>query len=152
MYYMSVKIIKNVIITFFIGTYILGTYIFLQGHTFLGTYIFWDIQKYKKSYNNKLLLRIKENFTETQQQLFVSSFYCYLNYNQTNDFVIDLDNIWKWLGFAQKVNAKTLLEKNFVIEKDYKCSLLLQQKQKKEGRGGNNKETIMLNIKTNMIV
>ena len=40
------------------------------------------------------------------------------------------------------------MEKNFVIEKDYKCSLLLQQKQKKEGRGGNNKETIMLNIKT----
>jgi hypothetical protein len=32
---------------------------------------------------NRFINKIKETFTETQQQLFVSSFYCYLNYNQT---------------------------------------------------------------------
>lgn len=106
------------------------------------------ITKLSGTYNSNLLTKIKENFTETQQQLFVTSFYCYLNYDKNTDFVIDLDNIWKWLGFTQKVNAKTLLEKNFIIETDYKCSLLLQQKQKKEGRGGNNHQTFMLNIKT----
>ena len=37
-----------------------------------------------------------------------------------NDFVIDLDNIWKWLGFNQKSNGKFTLEKNFAINKDYK--------------------------------
>ena len=37
-----------------------------------------------------------------QQKLFVSSFYCYLNYDKNKDFVIDLDNVWKWLGFSNK--------------------------------------------------
>jgi hypothetical protein len=73
------------------------------------------ITKLTNDYNNKLLMKIKENFTETEQQLFISSFYCYLNYNSTTDFIIDLDNIWKWIGFQQKVKAKTLLEKNFII-------------------------------------
>jgi hypothetical protein len=63
--------------------------------------------KLSNTYNNKLLEKIKINFTESQQQLFVSSFYCYLNYNPNNDFVIDLDNIWKWLGFSQKIHSKT---------------------------------------------
>jgi phage anti-repressor protein len=83
---------------------------------------------------------------ETQQQLFVSSFYCYLNYNQTTDFVIDLDNVWEWLDFSQKVRAKNLLEKYFIIDIDYK--IIYSQKDKLSGRGGHNKEKIMLSIKT----
>ena len=76
------------------------------------------ITKLSNTYQANLLTKIKEQFTDTEQQLFVSSFYCYLNYNQKNDFVIDLDNIWKWLGFSQKVNAKVLLEKQFIIKTD----------------------------------
>ena len=97
------------------------------------------------SYNNKLLIKIKDTFSDSQQQLFITSFYCWLNYHPLNDFVIDLDNIWKWLGFNQKINAKIALEKNFIIDKDYKSSI---KKEEQKGRGGNNKETILLNIKT----
>jgi len=78
------------------------------------------ITKLSKDYNVKLLIKIKDNFTEFEQQLFLSSFYCYLNYHPTNDFIIDLDDVWKWLGFGQKVNAKRVLERHFVINKDYK--------------------------------
>lgn len=106
------------------------------------------IIKLSNTYNNKLLEKIKENFTETQQQLFISSFYCYLHYNQTTDFVIDLDNIWQWLGFSQKIRAKNLLERHFIIEKDYKFLLARMSEQDKEQHGGHNKQTIMLNIKT----
>ena len=101
----------------------------------------------------------------TEQQLFLSSFYCYLKYDKINDYVIDLDNVWKWLGFNKKCNAKLTLEKNFVINKDYKILLLNVQEQdfmtnnedeivphpKKESKlshGGHNKETIMMNVKT----
>ena len=73
----------------------------------------------------KLLSKIKEKFTDFEQQLFLSSFYCYLNCDPINDFVIDLDNVWKWLDFGQKVNAKRVLEKNFQVDKDYK-NLLCQ--------------------------
>jgi len=103
------------------------------------------ITKLSKDYNVKLLTKIKSNFTDFEQQLFLSSFYCYFNYHPTNDFVVDLDNIWKWLGFSQKVRAKELLEKHFIIDKDYTKSGLLQQNQT---RGGHNKETIRMNVKT----
>jgi len=106
------------------------------------------VTKLSKDYNVKLLVKIKETFSDFEQQLFLSSFYCYLNCDPLNDFVIDLDNIWKWLGFSQKVNAKMLLEKQFVIDKHYTISLLSQQKQQSHSKGGHNKEIFMLNIDT----
>ena len=105
------------------------------------------ITKLNATYNNKLINKIKTNFTETQQQLFVSSFYCYLNYDKKTDFVIDLDDVWKFIGFNQKIKAAALLEKNFTLDIDYKC-LLSQPGEQKKGRGGHNKQIIMMNIKT----
>ena len=112
------------------------------------------------NYQSKLVQKVKNNFSNYEQQLFVSSFYCYLNYNSKTDFVIDLDNVWKWLGFSNKAHSKLTLEKNFVIDKDYKTLLtkLSEQKNtiidpqvgeaKKGTRGGHNRETIMLNVET----
>ena len=48
------------------------------------------ITKLSSDYNVKLLQKIKEQFTDFEHQLFLSSFYCYLNHHPTNDFVIDL--------------------------------------------------------------
>ena len=106
------------------------------------------ITKLSQDYNVKLLTKIKSSFTDFEQQLFLSSFYCYFNHHPTNDYIIDLDNVWKWLGFSQKVRAKELLEKNFVIDKDYIKPLSLERKQSSGGRGGHNKDTFLLNIKT----
>ena len=105
------------------------------------------ITKLSGTYNSKFLKKIKDEFTETQQQLFIASFYCYFNYNKSTDFVINLDNIWEWLGFSQKVKSKNVLVRNFILDIDYKCSFA-RSGEKKEGRGGNNKEIILLNIKT----
>ena len=106
------------------------------------------ITKLSNDYNVKMLVKIKEHFTEFEQQLFLTSFYCYFNYHPINDYVIDLDDVWKWLGFAQKVKAKILLEKQFIIDKDYKKSLSQLGKQSIHTKGGHNKEIFMLNIKT----
>ena len=105
------------------------------------------ITKLSNDYNIKLLTKIKANFSDFEQQLFLSSFYCYLNCDPINDFVIDLDNVWKWLDFNQKYNAERLLEKCFIIGKDYKC-LLLQNEEQKKGRGGHNIKKISLNVNT----
>lgn len=106
------------------------------------------ITRLSQTYNNKLINKIKKEFTETQQQLFVSSFYCYLQYHPTNDYVVDLDNIWKWMGFSTKQKAKMLLEQQFMKEKDYNFLLNLKDKQKDHIRGGYNKQTFLLNIRT----
>jgi hypothetical protein len=106
-------------------------------------------------YQSKLIEKIKTQFNNYEQQMFVASFYCYLNYDSDADFVIDLDNIWKWVGFSQKAGAKRVLEKNFTLDKDYKillCQLaeqsLTDQSEKNDLRGGHNKETITLTVET----
>ena len=115
------------------------------------------ITKLSNDYNVKLLKKIKTIFTDFEQQLFLSSFYCYLNHHPINDFVIDLDNIWKWIGFNQKYNAERLLENNFILNKDYikfsnddSCQncLILPKEDQKKGRGGHNIKKVLLNIKT----
>lgn len=120
------------------------------------------ISKLSNEYNGKLLTKIKDVFTDFEQQLFVSSFYCYLNYNKNTDFVVDLNNVWKWLGFSQKVSVIRVLEKNFTINIDYKILNLSTEKASvneviallnckasvnEEKWGGHNKQTILLTIK-----
>jgi hypothetical protein len=78
------------------------------------------ITRLSNVYNNKLLNKIKDNFTDFEQQLFVSSFYCYLNYDKNIDFIVDLDDVWKWLGFNQKYNIERVLETHFKLDIDYK--------------------------------
>jgi hypothetical protein len=115
------------------------------------------ITKFSSDYQSKLVEKVKKYFTNYEQQIFLSSFYCYLKYDSQKDFVIDLDNVWKWLEFSNKAHAKTVLIKNFSIEKDYKFLLTKTGEQsfgpqiggeKKDTRGGHNKEIIMLNIDT----
>ena len=52
-----------------------------------------SLTRLSKDYESKLINKIKTNFTDTQQQLFVASFYCFLNYDSKKDFVINFDNV-----------------------------------------------------------
>ena len=105
------------------------------------------ITKFTGNYQSKLIEKVKHNFTDYEQQIFLASFYCYLKYDYTTEFVIDLDDVWEWLGFNQKVKAKVLLENHFVLNKDYK-KLLSHPGKQTTMKGGHNKEIFMLNVKT----
>ena len=100
--------------------------------------------KLSKNYQGKLLNKLKESFSTEEQKLFISSFYCYSNF-KSDDFVIDLDDIWRWLGFSRKNDAKKCLEKNFKVETEYKIVL---RRMAENLSGGRPSEKIMLNIKT----
>lgn len=106
------------------------------------------------SYESKLINKIKVKFTKSEQQLFLASFYCYLNNNPLKDYVIDLDNIWGWIGFSRKEHAKRLLKRCFSKDKDYVIKYfattvgVAKIGEKIETRGGKNKEHILLNIDT----
>ena len=73
------------------------------------------ITRLSKDYQSSLITKVKAKFNDPEQQLFVASFYCYLNYNSNTDFIIEFDNIWKWVGFTRKDNAKRLIEKYFIL-------------------------------------
>ena len=105
-----------------------------------------QITKITNVNNNKLLSKIKENFTEEEQKMYIISFYSYLNYDEYKDFIISLDDVWKWLNFSQKDACKRTLQKHFKKDENYK--IILNEEHKKEGRGGHNKETILLNVNT----
>ena len=105
------------------------------------------LTKLTGNYQSIMVEKVRQNFNTSEQQMFISSFYCYLNYDDKRDFVIDLDGIWQWIGFSKKVSAKLLLEKNFIEDTDYKITGSLERKQK-DARGGHNKEVIMLTINT----
>ena len=75
-----------------------------------------NIEIYDKT---KLVEKLKDNFSEDEQRLF-------LNYHPINDFIINLDNVWKFIGFSNKAIRWG----------------------ERKNEGGYNHETIMLNINT----
>jgi hypothetical protein len=101
---------------------------------------------------NELINKLKHHFSEDEQRLYVSNLFLYLNYHPLNDFIINLDNVWKFIGFSNKGNAKRLLQQHFIENNHYKKLLLRTEKQLKNGKNiggaGHNQETIMLNINT----
>jgi len=90
----------------------------------------------------KMIQILNASFTESEQQWFVANLYMYINYHQTNDYLINLENIYKMLGFANKGNAKRTLENNFIINEDYKITILPRE------NGRISTEDIMINTNT----
>lgn len=91
-----------------------------------------------------LINLIKENFNETENKLFELSFTMFITtQNNPDDFIINLDDIYKWIGFNRKDNAKTLLIKNFKKDIDYSIFLFKQKNSK-----GRPSEKILLKIDT----
>lgn len=107
-----------------------------------------SIDRLTDTYNMKLLDNIKEEFSNADQKLFISHFYGYLNYDLQKDFVVDLDDVWKWLEFNQKVRAQEVLERHFTVDVDYKhvTSSIEQCSEEKKGRGGRNIKKIMMTV------
>ena len=111
------------------------------------------LSRLSHEYQSRLLNKIKDNFAAGEHQLFVTSFYCFLNYDTKKDFIIDLDNVWKWLGFTRKDSSKKLLEKHFIQNIDYIIKKISTEVEMSKaappiGGAGLNKEQIMLSVNT----
>jgi phage anti-repressor protein len=96
-------------------------------------------------YQSKMITLLNEEFTEQQSQWYIANLYIYMNYHPTNDYPINLEHVFKMIGFANKGNAKRTLENNFTKDEDYKILLIRTEKQL---HGGHNEENIMLNTDT----
>ena len=95
---------------------------------------------------------LSSEFTDDQQQWYIANLYVYMNFHPTNDFPINLENVFKMIGFANKGNAMKTIKNNFVLDEDYKKLLFRTEKQVKQGKdmggAGLNHEVIMLNVDT----
>jgi hypothetical protein len=113
------------------------------------------LTRLSKNYQNKLINKIKKKITEKEQQLFAGSFYCHLNHHSSNDFIIDLENVWKWIGFRRQDHGKIVLKKFFIENIDYKILPPLKDEkdlslEKSDGKAkkNDNKEQILMTINT----
>jgi len=64
--------------------------------------------------NTKFINELKNQFKEEEQKWYIVNLYMFLNYHPTNEYPINLDNVWSMIGFANKGNAKRTLENNFI--------------------------------------
>lgn len=91
---------------------------------------------------------LQQEFDNEDQKQFVMNFQLYLIYgNDPTRFVVDLNNVWEWLGFSRKDNAKKILIKNFEKNTDYVVQNLLLNLAE-QSFGGHNKEIILMNVNT----
>lgn len=97
------------------------------------------------NFKSKLVDRLDEYFNDEDRRWYVANLFVYLNYHPTNDYPIDLDDIYKVVGFANKGNAKRTLENNFTKAEDYKVVILPTEK---NSHGGRPIEMIKLNVDT----
>jgi hypothetical protein len=107
------------------------------------------------SLQTKMTLILNKEFTEEQQKWYIANLFMYMNYHPTNDYPINLEHVFKMIGFANKENAKRTLKNNFTLNEDYKKLLVRTDEQvpnikdgKNIGGAGLNNETVMLNIDT----
>ena len=96
---------------------------------------------------SKIVDKLNNTFTENEQHWYIANLYMYMNYHSTNDYPINLEDVFKMIGFANKGNAKRTLENNFTKDEDYKVVILRTEKNLNiKDLGGRPDENIMLNI------
>jgi hypothetical protein len=75
--------------------------------------------KLSGTYDNEILNIIQNEFNESQKKLYVAFSYCQFNYDDKNDFIIDISNIWEWLGFSEKKKVIDIIQENYTQNGDY---------------------------------
>jgi hypothetical protein len=94
-----------------------------------------------------LIQKIKDKFNSNDMEIFDFNFKIYKKFkNNKNDFIVDFDEVYKFIGIKTISNAKRLLFKEFEENKDFKI-LFSSREQSDIIKGDKNKENIMLNIK-----
>ena len=64
--------------------------------------------------------RIESIATSDDELGLVRNLYMYLGYDQDEQFVVDLDNVWVYVGFESKVYTKKKLQRHFDLNTHYK--------------------------------
>jgi phage anti-repressor protein len=104
----------------------------------------------------KILDEIKATFTTEEQNMYINNLMMYMNYHQTDDYVVNLDDVYNMIGFTKKENAKRTIENNFTLNIDYKIQDVDEANiapptggaSLEKQHGGQNKQKILLNIDT----
>jgi len=59
----------------------------------------------------EMIKNLNDEFTENEQKWYIANLYVYMNYHPTDEYPINLENVYKMIGFANKGNA---IKSNFI--------------------------------------
>lgn len=54
------------------------------------------------NFQSDLINELNNEFTGEEQRWFIANFYVFLNYHPTEDYPINLENVYNMIGFANK--------------------------------------------------
>ena len=100
------------------------------------------------NFQSKFINKLNNEFNDEEQKWYIANFYVFLNYHQTEEYPINLENVYEMIGFANKGNAKRTLVNNFNENDDYKIVILPRENNLRKDLGGRNEEKILLNVDT----
>ena len=102
-----------------------------------------------EEYKSEMIEILNKEFSEEQQKWYIANLFAYLHFHPTNDYPVNLEHVYKDLGFANKGNAMKTIKSNFSVDEDYKTIIFQTEKNKlNEETRGRKEETVMLNIDT----
>lgn len=102
-------------------------------------------QQASNDINEHLTIELMQTLDCDDKELFVKHFHLYLIYGtDPTKFVVDLDDVWQWLGFSRYDVAKRVLLKNFVEKEDYEVF----HPKVENPLGGRPKDYIRLNVES----
>ena len=101
--------------------------------------------------DNELSSLLRAELSSEEQRLFLDGFQAYLQHDPRKDFVVDLDDVYQWLGFSRKDPAKRTITTQLTEGVHFKTinnapRLLHRSVEQTSGRGGHNKETTMMTV------
>lgn len=98
--------------------------------------------------DDQFVTLVRTELTDDDAQQFIINFQLYLTHgNDKTKFVVDLDDVWPWLGLSRKDVAKYILTKHFEEKTDFMVIKILQNLPVRPF-GGQNKEQILMNVET----
>ncbi|PNG99378.1 hypothetical protein TSOC_014845, partial [Tetrabaena socialis] len=101
-----------------------------------------DTSRLTNTVSSELLALLRSELTGEEQQLFISCFASYLQYDSRKDFVVNLDDVYTWLGFTRMDSVKKLYTRHLTENVHYQVFHQLAE----TPLGGSNKEQILLTI------
>ena len=70
--------------------------------------------------DDSLVTLMRQELTGEEQQMFINNFHMYTMYDAKRDFVIDLDDVWEWVGYSRKDAAKRVVERDLTVNVHYR--------------------------------
>jgi phage anti-repressor protein len=92
--------------------------------------------------DSQLQVMLDESFTKEERDIYLESFKYYLLHgDDDNSFIVNLEDVYPWIGFSRKDVAKRVLLKNLTKSVDYKITQEINH-----DKGGKYPEQVLLTV------